>query len=341
MTRRNPNIEVLRCLLMFLIVLYHCYVHGIYSYGGVAEDTNSLWTVLFSTLIIWHVDGFVAISGWFGINFTWKKFLSLYATIAFYAVLGLCGWYLTDRGSFHFSSTFVFGGWFGSSYLLLMLMAPLLNQIQGKGMGLFALGMLLAWIPRNLVTSFAPSPAGIESCSMMTLIFVYLVARFARQRFTTPIPLRKLLLSLAAFPIVTFLVGATEGLRQFLHGNPISGSVFHTCAYYYAPHVVLFAVALLLLFVWYVRVPNWLGRACVFMGPSMFGVYLLHDATPWGAEMYRRPEQWLDAGGLNPILVVFICAVLTFAACLCMDLLRRAMLRLLVKMKGRVLHEIE
>ena len=75
-TGRNGNIEAYRCLLMLLIVQYH-YAELLYP------TSNAFWNILFTAFIFWHVDGFVAISGWFGIRFTWNKFLKLWGMITF------------------------------------------------------------------------------------------------------------------------------------------------------------------------------------------------------------------------------------------------------------------
>lgn len=122
---RNPNVEVLRVMAMFMIVLYHSFCHGIYGYKF--ANLTDWWTMFFSDLTFWHVDAFVAISGWFGIRFSIKKFVSLYGVILFYSVIGCVSWWLLDRSTFGVESVRVTGGWFGGSYLMLMLMAPLLN----------------------------------------------------------------------------------------------------------------------------------------------------------------------------------------------------------------------
>ena len=53
---RDANVETFRCILMFIIVLYHCFVHGVF------EGDRAYWTVIISPFLMWHVDGFVAIS---------------------------------------------------------------------------------------------------------------------------------------------------------------------------------------------------------------------------------------------------------------------------------------
>lgn len=80
---RDASIDVFRCILMFLIVLHHSAFHGYW-----AADT-SMWSlpVLFTLMIFWHVDGFLAISGWYGVKFSVKRFMRIFGVVAFYSVM--------------------------------------------------------------------------------------------------------------------------------------------------------------------------------------------------------------------------------------------------------------
>ena len=76
---RNPAIELLRCILMFCIVLHHCAYHGYWR----GDESQRVLIFGFTGLLAWHVDGFVAISGLYGIKFSWRKFLRLWGMCAF------------------------------------------------------------------------------------------------------------------------------------------------------------------------------------------------------------------------------------------------------------------
>ena len=66
--KRTPQIEVHRCLLMYGI----CLLHTIGNSLG-----KDLWA---SSLLMFCVDGFILISGYFAIHFTWKKVIALECT---------------------------------------------------------------------------------------------------------------------------------------------------------------------------------------------------------------------------------------------------------------------
>ena len=123
---------------MGLIVAYHCFIYG--EFGG----SHAAWTMLFTTLVCWHVDTYLAISGWFGIRFSWMKIVKLVGLILFYNALS---WVCGGR-SFG-------GGWFGNNYLLLMALAPFLNRLVASMSmrqvlmvwSAFAAVMLAYWLP--------------------------------------------------------------------------------------------------------------------------------------------------------------------------------------------------
>lgn len=93
--RRNSSIELLRLLLMFLIVLGHCIIHGLglygispYSHGTINHipDSQILFAMIIYCFCTYAVNCFILISGYFGINLSKKKFLSLLFALIFYSI---------------------------------------------------------------------------------------------------------------------------------------------------------------------------------------------------------------------------------------------------------------
>ena len=347
---RNTNIEVLRCFLMFMIVLNHAYYHGIYGVDDAAPFSHSWWHFCFNTLVVWHVDGFVCISGWFGIRFSWRKFLSLYGQIVFYSLVGFCVTYLFSNHAENILHSFcISGGWFGGSYLLLMFFAPMLNaaveslyekspRILISTWAIMAIGYFLASPP--FINRFtAVRTNGFGPYTVLTLILVYLTARVARKCFTQPIPLKKLLLACLIFPI-GLLCSRLNSLVAFIVVGDSTRSA--PSLGYNDPAVYMFAVAIFCIFYWHVNTPAWLGKVCKFLGPSMFGIYLLHDATQIGPSIYRIPETWLASyTGLHPAMTIIICAITTFAFCLVIDLFRRLLTKMIFAKVYAILARID
>lgn len=323
---RDANVETFRCILMFIIVLYHCFVHGVF------KGDRAYWTVIFSPFLMWHVDGFVAISGWFGIRWSIGKFLHLFWMILFYSMLSFMYVAIFNRESLALHHVCVSAGWFGGTYLMLLMLSPLLNLCVEelckmsrveilKGWGLFVLAMFLTWAPRNLFTGVNASGAGGYSIIMM--IFMYMTVRLIQLK-NLPITLKHIGIGIGTFFLGILLMGVVSaGVRMIKH-HPIDGTCFRSLCTYDAPYVWVMAVSLMVYFGKFIHVPEWTGKIVRFIGPSMFGIYLCHDTTSFGTQIYRIPETWLVQNTtFHPAIIIPICAVGTFLVCLSIDLFRR------------------
>lgn len=288
---------------MFLIVLWHS------AYHGLAEETK--WLIW--PFMCWHVDAFIALSGWFGVRFSIRKFIKLWGQMFFYSVLSI----VIGRFVLHEKTPFmVNGGWFGNTYLCLLLVAPFVNAAienlvsRGKKVAWlawsgFAAVVLVNWISRNHY--FGILAHDVVSCSLAQMIFIYATVRLLR------------------------LTGLSEHVRIghiccavmfFILGIHFLGDNWRTD--YMAPYVIAMAIAMLLLFEKFVRIPRWLGRVCVWAAPSMFGVYLLHEVSSYGKLFHRAPAQYLiDHFALPPTLIIFLSAIVCFVICLLLDVARR------------------
>ena len=76
---RQSNMELLRLVAMFMIVVYHTVYYRLYDYRSEAPIFSSL-------MIILHIGVplFVLISGYFGIKPSFKGFFKLYSILLFY-----------------------------------------------------------------------------------------------------------------------------------------------------------------------------------------------------------------------------------------------------------------
>lgn len=207
------------------------------------------------------------------------------------------------------------GGWFGNTYLCLMLIVPFINAgvenlvMKGKRVAWlawagFAIVILVNWVSRNHY--FGILAYDIAPFTLVQMAFVYLTVRLIR--------LTDIVERLKAWHVVLAVI-------VFVLGCLFAGSARTN---YVAPHVIAMAIAMLLLFEKFIRVPQWLGRVCVWAAPSMFGVYLLHEVSSYGKLFHRVPAQYLtDHFALPPALVVFLSAIVCFAICLLLDVARR------------------
>ena len=107
---------------MFLIVLYHASVYGVWGGDGAPKFLG----LVFGALIIWHVDGFIALSGWFGVKFSLLRFFKIWGTLLFYGVLSWMYLVFFQHQPIY-SSFKITGGWYGGLYLTLLFLSPILN----------------------------------------------------------------------------------------------------------------------------------------------------------------------------------------------------------------------
>lgn len=137
MNNRLSNIEVLRIIAMFLIVLGHFIGFTTQSFASdcLATDSQQNISYFLCKLMNFHVPLFVLITGYFGISFKFKSFGALFIKCMIYALLIVGFWFIVlqkpfDRRVLTDSIRFFSlndSWWFINCYLQLFLVSPLLN----------------------------------------------------------------------------------------------------------------------------------------------------------------------------------------------------------------------
>ncbi len=303
---RDPAPEVYRVALMFGI----CFLHSITMCGHV--------TVWAANILLSCVNGFVFITGWYGLRFRPSKLIRLYAVTLFVGGVLLAAnlWlgdyaFGMDKAALKRLHGFFLGYWFLNAYAFMMLLAPLVDAALtylprrvlwatlapfgllafgwSFGTGLPGLGPLL------------PRTAGLGSYTGLSLLATYTMARLCRVldvgRFFT---WRRALTALAALWFCTGI-----GLGEY--ASPFAVALAGTC------------------FLIFARVPwpRWLGRAALVLSPSMFAVYLLH-CNGLGFELMTRLEDRLaDVQGWPLAAAYLAVAATAFCACVAVDVPRR------------------
>ena len=290
---RNPAIELYRVLLMFGIVLQH------------AAGKGSERSPLLCFLCCFCVPGFVFISGYFGIKFSWRKLVSLYATAAFCALVGAVvqSFRVADGCLATNWLLYMKWFWFLHAYAILMMFAPMLNLAVNQGYKLTVMPILVlvfGWSYCYQIGHLKPfvfPAAGLGAQSPLTLIGIYLLARWFRvsnfeERLSTKSAFCAILVSLAV---------ASVGLAP--------------CN---SPFALAAAIGLFVLFKQKVKCGRW-----IFMiAPSMFSIYCLHSTGP-GLDFIREGGNWLVAQGMSTYAMFFVLAFVLFCACLACDCVRR------------------
>ena len=187
---RESNIELLRLLAMFLVLVVHA---DFFSLGSPTQsDTlsapaNAFCRFFFESLSIICVNVFVLISGWFGIKASAKGFCKfafqcLFFLIGIYAVMLSCG--LTSLSIKGLAGCFALlqWNWFIKAYIGLYILAPILNAFVNQAeektfrnvlICFFAFQTLYAWCSNGAVFFEG-------GYSTMSFIGLYLLARYVK-----------------------------------------------------------------------------------------------------------------------------------------------------------------
>lgn len=255
--RRDGSIEVFRCLMMLLVVLCHV--------AGSNHFRQEHWVVPIISITNLGVPGFVAISGWFGISFSWQKCFRLWAITFFYSALACLTALVATRlgilsATYHFRNG---GGWFVGPYLILMAFAPLFNAgmetIRQKGdkallafygaltglLSFYWLGTVFPGFAKYVGLSFG----GMGSKTAIALFYIYLTMRTCRLLdVDKKVPLKWLLVAFAFCAFCFTLLIAFVSYRQWgINDKTICWEITKYVSYH-CPLTVWLACLLFLIF---------------------------------------------------------------------------------------------
>ena len=278
---RDSNMELLRCVAMFLVVLVHT---GFLSLGlptqeeAVNDPMSVFMRFLTQSASVVCVNVFVLLSGWYGIRFNKKRlgnflFQVLFFSVLIYVVLVAIypEKYLNVKS---LSMVFLLNGedyWFVKSYLLLFLLAPFLNGFleEPKNRNLvksilgffFLFQTIYGWIR---IRGAIELEGGYSALFFMGL---YVLMRYIKI-YGFPIMKYSSMLYMLFFCVVTII----NALVAFLLAR-MNVIVFGRIFTYTNPLVILQSLALIFAFSRFKfqnRFVNWIAI-------SSFSVYLTHS----------------------------------------------------------------
>ncbi len=314
--KRNAAIELYRCLLMFGICLCHSIGAGGYSFAPL-RNVCMMCTV-----------GFVFITGWFGTRLSVMRIVKLLG-IAFFAWLVVAGEELLLFGVVKNGPVSrMMEWWFLRSYLIMMVLSPILNSIVVctlssdstvrrdsfiavvlVAFAIYGLAwpMVCGWLPQIRVFMTIGCP-----CQPGTMCAIYILARVIKvtgvfDRFGWKFPLFGIIVS-SALAICSSLFSYYDSPAAF---------VFAACSFY---------------FFYRLKMPGAiLSKLSLFAAPSMFFIYLYHSHEYPGFVLLKKFQFWLVDGGMWIPLAWLITAIMIFAIGLMLDLFRRLFLARAVK----------
>ena len=321
--QRDTTMDLMRLGFMFMICLVH----------AVGCD-NSRWTHWLTNVSFAGVLGFVLISGYYGIRFSWRKVLKIegvgigcaLTVVSTAALLG------SDTFTVQYFAQEVLrlfkGYWFVHAYVLLLCLSPLVPDSQTLKLSnpsnfqtflpiVFVIygWSFLAHLPG--LNKVLPLTSGLEPFGGITLFAVYLIGRLYRlQDWDAKLRLRWVI-SLTVFCglAVASIIPPTNGWAGVL-------------ARYNSPFLLGLALGLF----WLLRrLPvlsmPWLVKILQVLTPSVFSIYLIH-CNDYGLAALVGLEKALSTHGITGYVMFVALAAAAFVGGLVLDLPRRGVVSL-------------
>lgn len=327
---RQSNMELLRCVAMFLVLVVHSDFGALGVPTAVSFADSPLaetWRVLVEAVGLMCVNLFVIISGYFGIRLSMRSacnflFQVLFWAVAPYLLLSASGLVPWDWSAF--GDRWLFGSdyWFPQVYATLMLVAPALNlyadSVPPRRLALLLLAMLL--VEGLLGGTDVWEIAYRRGYGLASFVTLYLFGRYAR---LTRLPMR-------VSPSTSFMVAliATLGTAAAIvlsvmltHDGEAIDRCISIFTSYASPFVLVASMAVSVAFArlhFQSRIVNWLGA-------SAFSVYLIH-ANPHVMNAYFfHPIRTIYHAHSPLVASLLITAFLlgVYLACVLLDQLRR------------------
>lgn len=324
---RQSNIELLRIVAMFLVLVVHAdfFSLGQPSKSDFASDPLDSYTrMFFESLAIISVNIFVLISGWFTIKPTFKgicNFLFQYyfITTAISVVGMLCGKYggsLLDL-IFNIGLIQYTGYWFIKSYLIFYVLVPILNPFVVNASkrtmlivlaGFFILQTLWSSIYWLNTTYFQ------RGYSPLSFIGLYVLAQTIR-RYYSEYTMRSacliFLVSLLSLFMISSLVYAL-GLSYipidfFAYSNPL---------------VIAESVGLLMIFA---KIKMKIHKVVNLISASCFAVYIMH-IHPVMLGIYKNIIRYIydNTHSITTLIGIFVFLITVFLVAIILDQPRKA-----------------
>lgn len=329
---RDSSFELLRIMSMFFIVICHFATHGGFDFGAQTLTLPRFWWYFIEMGGNFGVDVFVLISGYFLVAsknelFNANRILKFWGQVFFYSIAIYVIFGIAGINEFSLKSLvktvfpITFGQWwFASTYFVLYLIHPflnnLLNKIDKKTYQSLLTLLITIWciIPTFTGTSF-------QSNSLLWFITLYCVAGYIRlfdlnRIFTTK--------HFFCFWLLFSALRYLSSVILIILGTKIPFAADHSLHFYGTQSVLTFLSALSLFMAFKsikMDYQKWINS----IASASFGVYLIHDSgiiRPFLWTTVFKNATYQNTAFLIPYSIFAVLLVYTVSTII--DLLRQA-----------------
>lgn len=318
MKQRQSNIELLRILAIFCVLMGHGCWLGADLPTAASMSSNPLpdfMRILLGSATIGSVDVFVLISGWFGIHptrrglgkFVYQVFFLLWFI---YIVALVTGNASITMNSIKATMGIYDGYWFVMAYLGMYILSPVLNAFaETASKRQFSL-LLIAFYAFQCYYCWGWGMVNyFNGYSIVFFCCLYLTARYVRLYHVKILQNHPWTVYLASTFII--MIVATFGLWYF--GSPVRMWRYDN------PLVIVGSVCIIVAF----NKMNFSSKAINWLAKSSFAVYIVHF-NPFVFPYFQRGAAWLsdNYNGLLYILLAFSYFAIVYIACSVVDWIR-------------------
>lgn len=281
--KRDSNLELLRIICMYFIVIHHLLTHAFnwilgYNFETVISSYALIATTINSFFFI-SVNCFILISGYFSIKLKFDKIFHIYLICVFYS--SICYFFHLFNDHQIIGRTFIYQSilvisntkdwWFIQSYFFLCLFSPLLNRAILNVNKMEHLTMLLLLTIVNVYFGFLwQNPINNNGYNLMNFIYLYLIGSYLKN-YIPSINLRKnRFLYLGSYAILIFLFFSSLLINLFL----LKSDFLIKRSWLYNNPLILLGSIFFFLFFLSFELRNKIING---IATSVFAIYLLHE----------------------------------------------------------------
>ena len=334
-SRRNANIELLRIVSMFMILILHYFNNGkVLSLTSKGACYYIVWVV--EAICLCSVNCYMLISGFFlsQKEFTWRRIITFYAQILFYTIVLAAICFLFNLAEFNFENLIsilpIMSGknWYVTAFFCLLFLSPPLNHLictitQEKLRYILIIQFILFSI-LHTVFFYTDTFHLIGGYSVWWYCFVYMVgAYFCKYSVQIDRKYFFLFLSIFILPASKFFLDILSAYNEMF-------SDYRQALYNYNSFPVL--ACAVLIFDCFRRMKIFskkLEKVILFFGKTSFAVFYIHTFVLLRDKLwvFLGSEKYIDSG--MQFLHMLGCIVLVYILCTGTECCRRWLFKLL------------
>lgn len=272
-TVRNSNLELLRIVSILLIITMH--VIGYAASKGELSIENVYFRYFVGAIGNLGVSCFVLLSGYFGVKFSWKKFVYISLLTTVYAIFcTFCNNGFGITGDVLMAVLWVprYFNWYVTCYLALLLLSGYINDFRLRlEQKKYARLLVVLFVLLSVLPMFVSATDVVLNTSgqcLMYFLYAYLIGRFVRLH--KDVILSRWLTGGVVFVMVLimWLKGIASMKVEALSLIPLTSN--------YSPTILIASVAALYLF----KSINIQSRFINYISASVLAAYLLDQLKP-------------------------------------------------------------